>query len=47
VINKPFYGLRLVYTYTDLTWKNTEDIVIPASDSVDLAELAGRLQAEN
>jgi hypothetical protein len=47
VINKPFYGLRLVYTYTDLTWKNTEDIVIPASDSIDLAQLAGRLQAEN
>lgn len=47
VIDKPFYGLRLVYTYTDLTWKNTEDIVIPAPESVDLAELAGRLQAEN
>jgi hypothetical protein len=39
IMKKPFYGLNIVYYYTDRTLVNSEEIYIPASNSVNLNEL--------
>ncbi len=38
-VQKPFAGLYIAYYYTDRTFKNTEELVIPIPESVDLDPL--------
>lgn len=35
-INSPFYGLLIQYYYTDRTFKNTEELLIPVPKDIDL-----------
>ncbi len=44
IIKKPFYGLSLVYYYTDRTLKHSEELIIPANENVDLEALVKRFK---
>jgi hypothetical protein len=39
IINKPFYGLKIRYYYTDRTFTNTEELNIPAPEDFDLQDV--------
>ena len=39
IIKEPFYGIYLIYYYTDRTLKHSEEIFIPANEDVDLEGL--------
>lgn len=45
IINEPFYGIHLTYSYIDLTLKHSEDLIIPANKEVDLEGLTTKLKA--
>ena len=47
IIEKPFYGIQLVYYYTDRTFSHTEEIFIPANKEDDLEELIAVLKQKN
>jgi uncharacterized Zn finger protein (UPF0148 family) len=46
-IKSPFYGINLVYYYTDRTLTNSEELFIPANNNVDLDELVRILKEKN
>ncbi|CAA6821174.1 MAG: Unknown protein [uncultured Sulfurovum sp.] len=39
IIKEPFYGINLVYYYTDRTFRHSEEIFIPANEEIDLESL--------
>ena len=47
VIEKPFYGIRLVYHYTDRTLRHSEELVIPANEDMELESLVHSLKRLN
>ena len=47
VIKKPFYGIYLVYFYTDRTYEHSQELYIPANEDIDLKGLVQRLQDLN
>jgi len=47
IIKEPFYGIYLVYYYTDSTLQHTEEIYIPANDDVDLKRLIEDMRESN
>jgi len=47
VIHKPYYGLQLVYWYTDRTLKHHEELLIPTDEERDLSGLIEKMKAEN
>ncbi len=47
VMRNPFYGLSFTYYYTDRTWKNSEELEIPAPATINLNLLAEQLRANN
>jgi len=47
VIKKPFYGIDLVYYYTDRTLRHSEEIMIPANEGVDLEGLVQSMKELN
>jgi len=47
VIQKPFYGINLVYYYTDRTLRHSEEIFIPANEGMDLEELVESMKRLN
>ena len=47
IIKEPFYGLKLVYYYTDRTLSHSEELVIPANQDIDLKELIRNLKSSN
>lgn len=47
VIKKPFYGINLVYYYTDSTLSHSEELFIPANKEEDLEELVRLLKLHN
>lgn len=47
IIKKPFYGIYLVYYYTDRTLKHSEEIYIPANEDVDLEGLVASMKELN
>lgn len=46
-IKKPFYGIHLVYFYTDRTLENTEELYIPVPTSVNLSSLIEQMKHHN
>ena len=44
-LQKPFYGLHLIYYYTDRTLTNREELNIPAPREIDIDELVAKLTA--
>jgi cation transport ATPase len=44
-LKKPFYGIGLVYYYTDRTLTNTEELFIPAPEEIDVDALINELKA--
>ncbi len=44
IINKPFYGLKIRYYYTDRTFTNTEELNIPAPEDFDLQDVLRELK---
>jgi hypothetical protein len=47
IIKEPFYGIYLVYYYTDRTLKHSEELFIPAPKDVNLKELIATLKELN
>lgn len=47
IMKSPFYGINLVYYYTDRTLTNSEELFIPANEEDDLEELVRILKARN
>jgi len=47
IIKEPFYGIYLVYYYTDSTLEHSEEIYIPANDDVDLEDLISKMKESN
>jgi len=47
VIKKPFYGINLVYYYTDRTFKHSEELFIPVNNDIDLEDLIKNLKEHN
>lgn len=47
IITEPFYGLNLVYYYTDRALLHSEELFIPVAENVDLNELIGNLKELN
>lgn len=47
VMKTPFYGINLVYYYTDRTLKNSEELFIPANKEDNLDELVNILKKKN
>ena len=47
IIKKPFYGINLVYYYTDRTFKHSEELFIPANKNIDLNNLIVALEKGN
>lgn len=47
IITDPFYGLNLVYYYTDRTLSHSEELFIPVAENVDLKELIVLLKELN
>jgi len=46
-IKNPFYGIQLVYYYTDRTFKHSEELFIPANKNIDLNKLIIELEKGN
>lgn len=46
-IKDPFYGINLIYYYTDRTLRNSEELFIPANEDIDLKALAEELKKAN
>ena len=46
-INKPFYGINLVYYYTDRTLQHSEELFIPVNEDIDIAGLITKLKELN
>jgi len=46
-IKEPFYGIYLVYYYTDRTLRNTREIMIPANADIELEEVIAKMQEAN
>lgn len=46
-IKEPFYGIYLVYYYTDRTYQHSEELYIPANEDVDLNFLITQLKQLN
>ncbi|MEZ5104174.1 MAG: hypothetical protein R2757_06750 [Draconibacterium sp.] len=47
IIKIPFYGIKLSYYYTDLTWRQSEELYIPVPDDIDLELLVNQLKSNN
>ena len=47
VMRQPFYGINLVYYYTDRTLNNSEELFIPANENENLDELVSILKMKN
>ncbi len=47
VLRQPFFGLHLVYYYTDRTLRNTHELKIPAPVDLDLQALVDQIRAAN
>jgi hypothetical protein len=47
IIKEPFYGLFFQYYYTDRTFRNTEEINIPAPENLDLKEVVKAIKNYN
>ena len=47
IIKKPFYGIDLVYYYTDRTLQHQEEILIPANKEIDLHSLVNSMREAN
>ena len=47
IIKEPFYGINLIYYYTDRTLKHSEEIFIPANEGVDLEGLVASMKELN
>lgn len=47
IIKEPFYGIYLVYYYTDRTLEHSEEIYIPANNDVDLKRLIEHMRESN
>lgn len=47
IMKTPFYGINLVYYYTDRTLTNTEELFIPANEEDALDELVSILKKKN
>jgi RNA polymerase subunit RPABC4/transcription elongation factor Spt4 len=47
VIEKPFYGIELVYFYTDRTFSHSEELLIPADENIDLDVLVKTMKVQN
>ena len=47
IIHEPFYGINLVYYYTDRTLQHSEEIFIPANEDVDLEGLIASMKELN
>ncbi|WP_456424197.1 zinc-ribbon domain-containing protein [Lutibacter sp.] len=47
IMKNPFYGIHLVYYYTDRTLSHSEELFIPAPKDVDLKKLIGTLKELN
>ncbi|RUA12376.1 MAG: hypothetical protein DSY82_01445, partial [Flavobacteriia bacterium] len=46
-IKDPFYGINLIYYYTDRTLKNSEELFIPANEDIDIKALVEQLKKAN
>lgn len=44
IIHTPFYGLLIQYYYTDRTFRNTEELVIPAPKDIDLKQVVAQIK---
>ena len=47
IIKEPFYGINLVYYYTDRTFRHSEEIFIPANEEIDLETLVASMRELN
>ncbi len=47
IIDEPFYGIGLVYYYTDRTFRHSEELFIPANEGENLEGLINILQEQN
>jgi len=47
IVNEPFYGLNLIYYYTDRTLRHSEELFIPATTDIDLNKLIDSLKELN
>lgn len=47
IIQEPFYGINLVYYYTDRTFRHSEELFIPANEDLDLEDLIHDLKNLN
>ncbi len=47
IITEPFYGINLVYYYTDRTFTHSEELFIPANENIDLEDLITKLKELN
>jgi membrane protein YdbS with pleckstrin-like domain len=47
IIQEPFYGIQLVYYYTDRTLRHTQELTIPANKDIDLNQLVKQLKELN
>jgi len=46
-IKKPFYGINLVYYYTDRTLEHSEELFIPVNEDIDIGGLITKLKELN
>jgi hypothetical protein len=46
-MKKPFYGINLVYYYTDRTLRHSEALFIPANEDMDLESLVESMKELN
>ncbi len=47
IIKEPFYGIYLVYYYTDRTLEHSEELFIPADEDMDLEGLMQSMKEQN
>ena len=47
IIDEPFYGIGLVYYYTDRTFRHSEALYIPANEGENLEGLVAVLKEKN
>ncbi len=47
IIDEPFYGIGLVYYYTDRTFRHSEELFIPANEGENLEKLITDLEEKN
>ena len=46
-IKEPFYGIQLVYYYTERTLEHSEELIIPVNKDLDIKALITELKASN